>query len=129
MALTKRSLDVYKRQLPTCITASFAFYAAFYRGIRMEENTMIGVRNHTEEYEIKDDKAVLDFFFAHKDDDADAYAHAVCSNIDLDVYKRQSNDFGSSNQKTGYMYTQHLPVSDVFSSPETSNTGHISNPS
>ena len=45
----------------------------------MEENTMIGVRNHTEEYEIKDDKAVLDFFFAHKDDDADAYAHAVCS--------------------------------------------------
>lgn len=69
--------------LPTCITASFAFYAAFYRGIRMEENTMIGVRNHTEEYEIKDDKAVLDFFFAHKDDDADTYAHAVCSNVDF----------------------------------------------
>ena len=69
--------------LPTCITASFAFYAAFYRGVRMEENTMIGVRNHTEEYEIKDDKAVLNFFFAHKDDDADTYAHAVCSNIDF----------------------------------------------
>lgn len=69
--------------LPKCITASFAFYAAFYRGVRMEENAMIGVRNQNEEYQIKDDQAVLDFFFSHKDDDAAAYAHAVCSNIDF----------------------------------------------
>ena len=69
--------------LPKCLTASFAFYAAFYRGVRMEENAMIGVRNQNEEYQIKDDQAVLDFFFSHKDDDAAAYAHAVCSNIDF----------------------------------------------
>lgn len=69
--------------LPKCITASFAFYAAFYRGVRMEENAMIGVRNQNEEYQIKDDQAVLDFFFSHKDDDVAAYAHAVCSNIDF----------------------------------------------
>lgn len=65
--------------LPKCITASFAFYLAFYRGVRMEENAMAGVRNG-QEYSIKDDKDILDFFFAHKDDDAAAYAHAVCSN-------------------------------------------------
>lgn len=70
-------------ELPKCITASFAFYAAFYHGVRMEENAMIGMRNGSEEYEIKDDKAVLDFFFAHKDDDAEAYAQAVCSNVDF----------------------------------------------
>ena len=70
-------------ELPKCITASFAFYAAFYRGIRSEENAMIGMRNGSEEYEIKDDKAVLDFFLAHKDDDTATYAHAVCSNINF----------------------------------------------
>lgn len=68
--------------LPQCITASFAFYLAFYRGVRMEENAMIGVRNG-QEYEIKDDAAVLDFFFAHKDDDAASYVKAISSNVDF----------------------------------------------
>lgn len=68
--------------LPQCITASFAFYLAFYRGVRMEENAMIGLRNG-QEYEIKDDAAVLDFFFAHKDDDAASYVKAIASNVDF----------------------------------------------
>lgn len=67
-------------ELPKCITASFAFYLAFYRGVRMEENAMIGVRKDGEEYKIQDDADVLTFFFAHKDDNAADYVHAVCTN-------------------------------------------------
>ncbi len=65
--------------LPECITASFAFYLAFYRGVRMGENCLIGMRNG-EEYQIKDDREVLDFFYAHKDDSAADYVHAACTN-------------------------------------------------
>lgn len=72
-----------KNELPKCITASFAFYLAFYRGVRMEENAMIGVRKSGEEYKIQDDADVLDFYFAHKDDCAADYVHAACSNVDF----------------------------------------------
>lgn len=68
--------------LPQCITASFAFYLSFYRGVRMAENAMIGLRNG-QEYEIKDDAPILDFFFAHKDDDAASYVKAIASNTDF----------------------------------------------
>lgn len=40
---------------------------------------MIGHRG-TEEYPIKDDRYVLEFFEAHKDDSAAELAHAVCTN-------------------------------------------------
>ena len=66
--------------LPKCITASFAFYAAFYHaGKTMEDGALIGRRGE-DTYAIKDDAAVLDFFLAHKDDDAAALAKAVASN-------------------------------------------------
>lgn len=65
--------------LPKCITASFAFYIDFYRGVRLEESGLIGVRGDNE-YTISDDRPVLEFFLAHKDDDAAALAHAVCTN-------------------------------------------------
>lgn len=67
-------------KIPVCLTASFAFYLAFYRGIRLENNTLIGLRNQTEEYKIQDDADILSFFFAHKDDATSDYVHAVCSN-------------------------------------------------
>ena len=50
-------------KLPSCITASFAFYIAFFRGEKLTEDGLVGMRNGTE-YMIKDDQAVLDFFFA-----------------------------------------------------------------
>ena len=40
---------------------------------------MIGHRDGND-YLIKDDKAVLDFFLAHKDDSPEGYIHAICSN-------------------------------------------------
>lgn len=65
-------------KLPSCITASFAFYLAFYRGTQLTDAALIGQRNG-QEYKIMDDRAVLEFFFAHKDDSAAELAHAVMS--------------------------------------------------
>ncbi|MDE7066343.1 MAG: tagaturonate reductase, partial [Schaedlerella arabinosiphila] len=66
-------------KLPACITASFAFYIAFFNGDHLAKDSLTGHRG-TEEYAIKDDRCVLEFFEAHKDDSAAELAHAVCTN-------------------------------------------------
>ena len=48
----------------------------------MGEDGMIGQRNGNE-YTIKDDAPILEFYLAHKDDDNKTLAHAVCSNTDF----------------------------------------------
>lgn len=68
--------------LPPCLTASFAFYIAFYHGVRLEEKGLIGQRKENE-YTIQDDRAILEFYAAHKDDSNAALAHAVMSNTDF----------------------------------------------
>lgn len=72
-----------KAALPKCITASFAFYIAFYKGTKMGADGMIAARPAGNEYTVKDDAAVLDFYMAHKDDDAATLTHAVCTNTDF----------------------------------------------
>lgn len=69
--------------LPKCITASFAFYIAFYRGQKLTEDGLVATRPAGNEYTIKDDKPVLQFYYDHREDDAAALAHAVCSNTDF----------------------------------------------
>lgn len=69
-------------KLPKCITASLAFYIAFYQGIRLDENGFAGLRGE-EEYPIKDDQNILEFYNAHKDDDAQTLAKAVLSNTEF----------------------------------------------
>jgi len=66
-------------QLPPCITASFAFYIAFYKSIRKTDTGFAGSRGN-DLYELKDDASVLEFFYSHKDDSLPALCHAVCSN-------------------------------------------------
>ena len=66
-------------KLPECITASFAFYMAFYTGLRLEEDGLIASRG-TNEYTVKDDRDILEFYDAHKEDSIEDYVHAVCSN-------------------------------------------------
>lgn len=68
-----------KKELPKCMTASFAFYLAFYRGRRMEGEVLFGERAG-KEYPIQDDKEVLEFYLAHKSDTAAELAHAACTN-------------------------------------------------
>ena len=69
-------------KLPKCITASLAFYIAFYRGVRLDDTGFTGVRGENE-YKICDDKPILEFYNAHKDDDAETLAKAVLSNADF----------------------------------------------
>lgn len=69
--------------LPTCITASFAFYLAFYNGTALTEDSLTASRPAGNEYSIKDDKPVLQFFYDHRNDDAAALTHAVCTNVDF----------------------------------------------
>lgn len=68
--------------LPSCITASFAFYIAFFHGHTMTEDGLLGSRPGND-YLIKDDQAVLDFYLAHKDDSCKGLVHAVCTNTDF----------------------------------------------
>ena len=71
-----------KGTLPPCITASFAFYIAFFNGHTLTEEGLIASRNGND-YTVKDDKAVLEFYAAHKDDSVEDLVHAVCTNTDF----------------------------------------------
>lgn len=66
-------------QIPPCISASFAFYIAFYRGHAFQNHTLIGYRNG-EEYPIKDDHCVLQFYYDHQNENTETLVHAVSSN-------------------------------------------------
>ena len=70
-------------KLPTCITASFAFYLAFYRGTELTDEGLIARRSNGDSYTISDDKQVLEFFYAHKDADAKELVHDVCANTEF----------------------------------------------
>lgn len=65
--------------LPECITASFAFYIAFYNGQTLTDDGLIGNRG-TNDYVIKDDRNILEFYAAHKEDSEKDLVHAVCTN-------------------------------------------------
>ena len=70
-------------KLPECITASFAFYIKFYQGQELTEKGLVAYREDKEEYIISDDRAVLEFYLAHKDDSVEEIVKAVASNIDF----------------------------------------------
>ena len=66
-------------ELPKCITASFAFYIAFYNGQKLTDNGLVASRENNE-YTVNDDRDILEFYAAHKDDSAKDLVHAVCTN-------------------------------------------------
>lgn len=87
-------------KLPKCITASLAFYIAFYQGVRLDENGFTGLRG-SEEYAIKDDQNILEFYDSHKADNPCELAKAVLSNTgfwgeDLTAVKGLSEEVTSS---------------------------------
>lgn len=69
--------------LPECMTASFAFYIAFYRGISLTEAGFIGERAGGELYAVFDERTVLEFYYLHKADSEEELVHAVCANTDF----------------------------------------------
>ena len=69
-------------KLPTCLTMSFAAYIAFYSNDIQELNDkgLVCKRAKGNEYTISDDRYVLEFYNAHKDDDIPTLVHAVMTN-------------------------------------------------
>ena len=68
--------------LPACIAASFAFYIAFYNGNKLTDAGLIAERNGNE-YTVMDDRAVLEFFYNHRNDSNSELVHAVMTNTDF----------------------------------------------
>ncbi len=69
-------------KLPTCLTMSFTAYIAFYSNNIQELNDkgLVCKRAKGNEYTISDDRYVLEFYNAHKDDDIPTLVHAVMTN-------------------------------------------------
>lgn len=68
--------------LPACLTMSFAAYIAFYSN-DVQELTDAGLvckRSKGNTYTVSDDRWVLEFYNAHKDDGIPALVHAVMTN-------------------------------------------------
>lgn len=69
-------------QLPTCLTMSFAAYIAFYSNDiqALTDKGLVCRRPAGNEYTVSDDRWVLEFYHAHKDDPIPALVHAVMTN-------------------------------------------------
>ena len=69
-------------KLPTCLTMSVAAYIAFYSNDIQELNDkgLVCKRAKGNEYTVSDDRWVLEFYNAHKNDDVPTLVHAVMTN-------------------------------------------------
>ena len=69
-------------KLPTCLTMSFAAYIAFYTNDvqALTDKGLVCKRAKGNEYTVSDDRWVLEFYNAHKDDDIPTLVHAVMTN-------------------------------------------------
>lgn len=68
-----------KGELPAHLTFSIAALMAFYTGTEIREKALIGHRDG-QEYNIMDDKAVLEFFAANSSKDAKEFVELYLSN-------------------------------------------------
>ena len=65
--------------LPKCLATSFAAYVAFYSSDiqTLTDKGLVCKRPKGNEYTVSDDRWVLEFYYAHRDDSAAALVHAV----------------------------------------------------
>ena len=72
-------------QLPPCLVTSFAAYMAFYSTDvqALTDEGLVCKRPAGNTYVCSDDRYVLEFYLAHKDDDAAALTHAVMTNTQM----------------------------------------------
>ena len=72
-------------KLPACLTTSFAAYVAFYSNDiqALTDAGLVCKRPKGNEYTVNDDRWVLEFYAAHKDDTPEALVHAVMTNTDM----------------------------------------------
>ncbi len=71
-----------KKELPVCLTMSLAAYIAFYSNEIQEraKDGLICRRPKGNTYKVQDDAWVLDFYYEHRDDNAEELVQAVLSN-------------------------------------------------
>lgn len=74
----KEYLAKYKK-LPPCLVFSFAAYLKFYRGEELREDCLMA-RRGDEEYRVRDDRYVLEFFAQHRNDSIPQLVRSVCAN-------------------------------------------------
>ena len=74
-----------KGALPPCLTTSFAAYIAFYSSdIReLTDSGLIWRRPKGNEYTVNDDRWVLEFYLAHRNDSPEDLVHAVMTNTEM----------------------------------------------
>lgn len=68
---------------PACLTASLTFYIAFYNGKELTESGLTATRPEGSKYQISDDRNILEFYAAHKNDSPEELVHAVCTQTDF----------------------------------------------
>ena len=68
-------------KVPVGLTLGFCAYLCFFHGYELRENGLVNNRNG-KEYIINDDRAVLEFYHAHKDDTLCQLAEAVMQKED-----------------------------------------------
>lgn len=66
-------------EVPLCLTFSFAAYLKFYHCERLEEKFMVAKRDD-QEYLVRDDRYVLEFFAQHSEDSIPQLVENVCAN-------------------------------------------------
>ena len=71
--------------LPECLTTSFAAYIAFYSNDiqGLTDKGLVCRRPKGDAYVVSDDRWVLEFYAAHRDDAEEALVHAVMTNTDM----------------------------------------------
>lgn len=69
-------------KVPEHLAFSLAALMAFYTGERIEDNALIGTRDG-QEYQIRDDVAVLNFFKENSPKDTKTFVHATLGNLDF----------------------------------------------
>lgn len=69
-----------KGRLPECLTASFAFYLAFYRIREKKDGKYYGRRGEGNFYELKDDPEILEFFYAYREVSRRSFVRAISQN-------------------------------------------------
>ncbi len=74
-----------KKELPPCLTTSFAAYVAFYSSDIQEltDKGLVCRRPKGNEYTVSDDRWVLEFYRDHRDDSAEDLIHAVMTNREM----------------------------------------------
>ena len=74
-----------KKELPKCLTTSFAAYTAFYSNdIReLTDKGLVCRRPKGNEYTVSDDRWVLEFYWNHRNDSPEELVHAVMTNTEM----------------------------------------------